>query len=190
MIDNSKTSFGRLMAMTLIGTGLVAIGIMFMLLLYNKNEAAASTSDFSVVPVEVEFAAPNLNLQTLAGEPVSLSKYRGSVVLVNLWATWCPPCREEMPALLKFYEAYKSDGFVLVAINQEESPDIVKAFVDDYGLTFPVWLDENYIAQQEFKTMNLPSSYVIDRNGQVRLMWIGGISQKNLEKYVSEIIKE
>ncbi len=191
MIDNSKAAFGRLMAMVLIGTGLIAIGIMFMLLLYNQqNEAAASASDFSVVPIKVEFVAPNLELQTLEGESVSLSKYRGSVVLVNLWATWCPPCREEMPALLRFYEAYKSDGFILIAINQEESPDIVQSFVDDYGLTFPVWLDEDYIAQQEFKTMNLPSSYVIDRDGQVRLMWIGGISQKNLEKYVPDIIKE
>ena len=191
MIDNSKAAFGRLMAMVLIGTGLIAIGIMFMLLLYNQqNEAAASASDFSVVPIKVEFVAPNLELQTLEGESVSLSKYRGSVVLVNLWATWCPPCREEMPALLRFYEAYKSDGFVLIAINQEESPDIVQSFVDDYRLTFPVWLDEDYIAQQEFKTMNLPSSYVIDRDGQVRLMWIGGISQKNLEKYVPDIIKE
>ncbi len=190
MIDNSKAAFGRLMAMTMIGAGLLAIGIMFMLLVYTQDDATASSSDFSVIPVKVNYAAPSLDLLTLEGEPVSLSDYRDSVVLVNLWATWCPPCREEMPTLLAFYEKYKSDGFVLIAINQEETRALVSPFVDQYELTFPVWLDEKYIAQQAFNTMNLPSSYVIDREGQVRLMWIGGISAKDLEKYVPDIIKE
>ncbi|MBK9207749.1 MAG: TlpA family protein disulfide reductase [Anaerolineales bacterium] len=121
---------------------------------------------------------------------MSLNDYRGSVVLVNLWATWCPPCREEMPALQKFYEKYKADGFVLIAIDQEETREVVAPFVKEFGLTFPIWLDADYLAQREFNTMNLPSSYVIDRTGKVRLMWIGGISKNNLEKYVPDIIME
>ena len=66
----------------------------------------------------------------------------------------------------------------------------VMPFVEEFGLTFPVWLDLDYLAEREFKTSNLPSSYVIDRTGTVRLMWIGGISKANLEKYVSDIILE
>ena len=184
---SSKPSVGQFIAPIMIGTGLIAIGIMFFLLLNNNT---ASVQDFSTVPAQVDFPAPELPLEDLAGNRVSLEDYRGSVVLVNLWATWCPPCREEMPTLLKFYEKYKEDGFVLVAINQEEKLEVVEPFVKEFGLTFPVWLDPDYLAEREFNTMNLPSSYVIDRNGRVRLMWIGGISKKNLEKYVPDVIME
>ena len=95
-----------------------------------------------------------------------------------------------MPTLQTFYEKYKTNGFELLAIDQEETLEVVEPFVKEFGLTFPIWRDEDYQAQQVFNTMNLPSSYVIDRSGRVRLMWIGGISKKNLEKYVPDLIME
>lgn len=175
------------MALMTTGLGFLAMGVMFLMLL---DQRSASTQDFSTVPAKVNFPAPELILEDLSGRKVSLTDYRGNVVLVNLWATWCPPCREEMPTLQTFYQKYKADGFVLVAINQEETLEVVQPFVDEFDLTFPVWLDEEYEAQRKFNTMNLPSSYVIDREGQVRLMWIGGISKRNLEKFVPDIILE
>ncbi len=187
MTTSIPPSRARLIAMMMVGLGLLATGAMFIMLLDQRDALA---QDFSTVPAKVEFPAPELNLQDISGKPVSLSDYRGSVVLVNLWATWCPPCREEMPTLQTFYEEYKQDGFVLVAIDQEETLEVVQPFVDEFSLTFPVWLDENYEAERKFNTMNLPSSYVIDRDGVVRLMWIGGISKKNLEKFVPDIILE
>ncbi|MBK8421005.1 TlpA disulfide reductase family protein [Candidatus Villigracilis saccharophilus] len=180
----------RFYAMLMIGIGLVSIGAMLFLLMKNKSDVAASSQDFSTVPVQVDFAAPKLDLTDLSGRSVSLDDYSGKVILVNLWATWCPPCRDEMPTLQKFYEKYKEKGFVLIAIDQEETPEVVAPFVAEFGLTFPVWLDLDYLAEREFNTSNLPSSYVIDRNGTVRLMWIGGISKSNLEKYVPDIILE
>lgn len=187
MTTSIHSSRVRILAMMMIGLGLLATGAMFIMLL---DQRAASAQDFSAVPAQVNFPAPELNLLDLSGRQVSLSDYRGSVVLVNLWATWCPPCREEMPTLLEFYEKYKQDGFVLIGIDQEEPLDIVQPFVDEFGLTFPVWLDKDYDAQKKFNTMNLPSSYVIDRSGTVRLMWIGGISKRNLEKFVPDVILE
>jgi thiol-disulfide isomerase/thioredoxin len=180
----------RFYATLMIGVGLVAIGVVLFMVLNNNSNNTAAPDDFSAVPVKVDFASPKLNLEDLSGKPVSLDDYLGSVVLVNLWATWCPPCKAEMPALQAFYENHNVDGFVLIGINQEETREVVKPFVQDFGLTFPVWLDLNYVAEQEFKTENLPSSFVIDRAGKVRLMWVGGISKKNLEKYVTNLIKE
>ncbi len=180
---------GRIIALILVGFGFLALGISFFMT-QRDSASYTSTSEFSTVPAKVDFPAPELTLSTLAGDEASLSDYRGSVVLVNLWATWCPPCTEEMPTLKAFYEKYRSQGFELIAIDQGETLEAVVPFVKEFALPFPVWLDTGSQAGLAFKTMNLPSSYVIDRDGQVRLMWIGGISKRNLEKYVPDIIKE
>lgn len=187
MTITAQLSTSRFFAMMMIGIGLILTGTV----LYGiSNKTSISNQDFSTVPVQVDYPAPELTLTDLEGNSVSLSDDFGSVVLVNLWATWCPPCKEEMPTLQVFYEKYRMDGFVLIAIDQEEPLEIVEPFVEEFGLTFPVWLDEEYQAQRLFNTMSLPSSYVIDRKGRVRLMWLGGISKENLEKYVSLIIME
>ena len=148
-------------------------------------------SDFSTVPVQVNYPAPELTLTDLQGITHSLANYRGQVVLVNLWATWCPPCKEEMPTLQAYYNKHADKGFIIIAINDgDPTPDVLQ-FAKEYQLTFPVWLDPTYIAtEQAFKTLNLPSSYVIDREGTVRLMWVGGINRKTLDKYVTPIIEE
>jgi peroxiredoxin len=96
-----------------------------------------------------------------------------------------------MPNLQKFYLRHQSQGLVVIAIEDGDPAADVISFVDDLGLTFPVWLDPTYQATDHaFRTVNLPSSYVIDRAGQVRLMWVGAISEANLEKYLPAIIKE
>ena len=185
MNTSQKTPISRFIPLTLLGLGLILI-------------AAASyfffvppQTDFSTVPVQVNFPAPEVTLTDTANVSHSLADYRGLVVLVNLWATWCPPCKEEMPTLQAFYDKYKENGFVIIAINDGDPKTDVLQFVKDYELTFPVWLDPTYYAtEQAFKTLNLPSSYVIDRNGTVRLSWVGGINRKTLDKYVTPLITE
>jgi thiol-disulfide isomerase/thioredoxin len=137
----------------------------------------------------VRFPAPALSLNDAQGVKRSLADYQGQVVLVNLWATWCPPCKEEMPTLQAFYDKYREDGFVIIAINDgDPTPDVLQ-FVEDYQLTFPVWLDPTYIATEEaFHTLNLPASFVIDRDGTIQLTWVGGISYSALEEYVAPLI--
>ena len=167
------------------GAVLIAASAYFML------RDLSPQTDFSTVPVKVNFAAPELTLTDTQGVSRSLADYRGQVVLVNLWATWCPPCKEEMPALQSFYNKHREEGFVVIAINDGDPTADVLQFVQDYELTFPVWLDPTYIAtEQAFKTLNLPSSFVIDRNGTVRLQWVGGISRKALDTHVIPIIME
>jgi peroxiredoxin len=180
-------------AMIVLGVGLILVGAAAFIAL---PKAGASTNapmsgSSLTVPVEVDYAAPKLTLSDLDGVERSLADYRGQVVLVNLWATWCPPCKAEMPTLKAYYEVYAADGFVTIAINDGDPAEAVTAFVQEYGLTFPVWLDPTYEAtERAFKTRNLPSSFVIDREGNIRLRWVGEIDRATLEKYVTPLILE
>ena len=168
-----------------LGLSLIAASVYFIL------RDAPDQTDLSTVPVQTDFPSPELTLTDLEGVTRSLSDYEGQVILVNLWATWCPPCKEEMPTLQAYHDKYQDRGFSIIAINDgDPAPDVIQ-FVEEYQLTFPVWLDPTYIATEDaFKTMNLPSSFVIDRGGIVRLFWVGEISANMLEKHVTPIIKE
>ncbi|HLO32154.1 MAG TPA: TlpA disulfide reductase family protein [Anaerolineales bacterium] len=177
----------RTLPFILLGMGLILIAASIYFVL---QEMPAQT-DFSTVPVKVNFSAPKLTLNDIQGVSHSLVDYRGQIVLVNLWATWCPPCKEEMPTLQAFYDRHRSEGFEIIAINDgDPTPDVLQ-FVKDYHLTFPIWLDPTYRAtEQAFKTLNLPTSFVIDRNGTIQLMWVGGISRKMLDKHVAPLLTE
>jgi len=170
---------------------LVAGGASWFLFSGPTSVAATAPTDFSAIPARVAYDAPSLELKDTQGVLHTLAEYRGQVILINLWATWCPPCAAEMPNLQRFYEGHRRDGFVVIAIEDGDSAGEVVAFVTVRGLTFPIWLDPTYQATDKvFKTSNLPSSYVVDRSGKIRLVWFGAISQANLEKYVAPLIKE
>ncbi len=139
-------------------------------------------------PAMVNLPAPELALTTLDGEPVSLADYRGQVLIVNLWATWCPPCKAEMPDLKAYYQEHRDEGLVLVAINVQEPADRVRPFVKAFDLPFPVWLDEAGASMMAFRTQGLPSTFVIDPEGQIRLIWYGRTSRELLEQYVTPLL--
>lgn len=177
----------KALPLVFLGFGLILIAVSVFFILQNTPTPAET----SAVPVKVNYTAPALTLADTQGKSHSLADYHGKIVLVNLWATWCPPCKEEMPALQTFYDKYKEQGFVVIAVNDGDPTKDVLQFVDDYQLTFPVWLDPTYIATEKvFKSLNLPTSFVIDRSGTVQLQWVGGISRKMLDQHVAPLITE
>jgi len=185
--SNSDKKTIKTLPLILIGLGLTLIAASTYFILQD----AAPQTDFSTVPVKVNYGAPQLTLTDTQGMAHSLSDYRGQVVLVNLWATWCIPCKQEMPALQSFYNNNKDNGFTVIAINDGDPLADVAKFAEEYDLSFPIWLDPTFIAtEQAFKTMNLPSSFVIDRGGTIQLLWVGGISRAMLEKHVTPLIME
>jgi len=186
------------MPLILIGSGLIILGVLGFIL-WPKPEAASdrapdttldSGGQNSSIPVQVEFPAPDLKLSDLDGKPVSLDDYRGQIVLVNNWATWCPPCKAEMPALQAYYDSHSHDGFTIVAIDAGDPAAAVQDFVREFGLTFPVWSDPEMKALDAFRNKGLPSSYVIDGSGTVRLAWTGAISREMLEKHVTPLLED
>jgi cytochrome c biogenesis protein CcmG/thiol:disulfide interchange protein DsbE len=139
------------------------------------------------------FQAPDFSLTTLTGEMVTLSELRGQPVLINLWATWCPPCRAEMPDLQATYEKYNQQGFTILAINAtyQDSQTSAASFVEEYGLTFPILLDTSGETARLYQMRALPTSFFIDREGIIQEVVVGGpMSPALLQVRVEKILQE
>lgn len=142
----------------------------------------------SLEPARVGEPASDFVLADLDGGPVRLSEFKGQVVLVNGWATWCPPCRAEMPTLQAFYSAHHDQGFTLLAVNAGESQATVSNFVSQMGFSFRVLLDPGQRVLSGLGTNGLPTSFVIDREGKVAYIHAGGITADVLESRVAPLI--
>jgi len=189
----NKQSRLKILSLMLVGAGLLIFGAVALVILPNPNpvpEPMVEQTDQGIMPAEMDEAAPDLVLVDLEGSEVSLEDYRGQVVLVNNWATWCPPCRAEMPILEAYYQDHKDEGFVLIGIEAGEPADEVEEFVENYGISFPVWLDPESKAIIGFRNMALPSSYVINPDGMIVLAWTGAVTLNSLEEYLTPLLKE
>jgi peroxiredoxin len=120
-----------------------------------------------------EIQAPDFQLNTLDGQTVCLSDFRGEVVLINFWATWCGPCAYEMPFLQQVYDEWQEAGLVLLAVNVGESPEKVAAFMQDHGFSFPVLLDTEGIVATQYGASSIPTTFLIDENGIAQAVKIG-----------------
>ena len=138
------------------------------------------------------FLAPDFELKTPAGETIKLSDLRGQAVLVNLWATWCPPCRAEMQTIETVYNEYKDQGFVVLAVNMtyQDNQLEIMPFVTEQGLTFPILLDETSDMAKDYQLQSLPSSYFIGRDGIINEVVIGGpMAEALLRTRIENILK-
>ncbi|NNJ11112.1 TlpA family protein disulfide reductase [Chloroflexales bacterium ZM16-3] len=147
---------------------------------------AAESTDMAP---EVGKLAPTFSLATPEGAPVSLASLRGQVVLVNFWATWCPPCRAEMPAIEAAYERYGGQGFAVVAVTANEQPADVTDFFNSRGLSFPALLDDGRV-HAAYRASGLPSSFFIDRQGVVRAVYRGAMSDAVITSEVERLLSE
>ncbi|GAB4501711.1 MAG: TlpA disulfide reductase family protein [Anaerolineales bacterium] len=139
------------------------------------------------------FTAPAVELPDLNGNPVRLADLRGQVVLLNIWATWCPPCRAEMPAIQRAYEAYRAQGFTVLAVNSTVQDDAAKIapFLAEYGLSFPVLLDEKGLVTRTYQINSLPTSFFIGRDGLIREVIVGGpMDEALLKTRIETLLKE
>lgn len=124
--------------------------------------------------------APDFTAASLGdGAPVSLSDYRGHALLVNLWATWCHPCREETPYLQAVYERYRDEGLRVLGVSVDRSADrdLVNEFVEEFGVEYDVALDPEAVSRELFHVRGLPTSVVFNRDGTVAFSWVGPISE-------------
>ena len=146
------------------------------------------TGDSSAAEIKQGYPAPNFELSTLDGKTVELKDYKGKKVILNFWASWCAPCRTEMPVLQKFYDK-KNEEVVLLSVNltkEDKSKDTVKKFVSDKNLTFPIPLDERGEVSDLYQVISLPTTYFIDKNGILKQKVIGPLNLELLKELLSE----
>ena len=139
------------------------------------------------------FLAPDFTLSTATDETISLIAQRGNPVIVNLWASWCAPCRAEMPAFQKVYDEYHSKGLEILAVNvtTQDRPASALSFAEEFGLSFPILLDRKGSISNIYQTGALPTTYLIDKHGIIREVVIGGpISEALLRIRVEELLNE
>jgi peroxiredoxin len=133
---------------------------------------------------------PLFELPSVDGATIALDDHKGQVVLINVWATWCPPCQVEMPAIEAVYQRYRDQGFSVLAVNQGEERETVQAFMRDYGLSFPALLDHEGAVSRAYRAHSLPSSFFIDRRGIIRTIYLGPISRGALAGTVEQLLRE
>ena len=128
----------------------------------------------SLTPLTKQPAAPDFKLPDMDGEMFTMQQYRGKPVIVNFWATWCPPCREELPSMNRAWEKVKDQGIEMLAINVGEDEETIFRFMADYPIDFQVLLDETSNATQKWPMKGLPTTFVIDPQGKIVYRAIGG----------------
>ena len=133
-------------------------------------------------------SAPGFALTNFKGDTVSLSQFRGRPVVINFWATWCVPCRREMPALQRALETYQEDGLVVLAVNFEEEANLVRPFVEEFDLTIEILLDTHAEVSQTYLITGLPHTVFVDRQGTIRHIQVGEVRPEMLEEFLGQIL--
>lgn len=174
----------------LFGGGLLLIVAAFIVWAATQSSTPTSTGNTVTGGILAQGQpAPVFTAHSLTNQQITLSDYQGDVVLVNFWATWCPPCKAEMPDLNAFYEAHKEEGFTVLAVNAYEDESLVRPFIEANGFTFPVLLDPDGIITDYYKVRSYPTSIIIDRTGTVRHIQIGLIFPEQLDSYILPLLE-
>ena len=173
----------------------IVLGILILSLVwigFSADPGGKSLSSSMSAP-QSGFLAPDFTLQTIENQQITLSNLRGKVVLVNLWATWCPPCQAEMPAIEAIYEEYKDQGLEILGVNTtyQDTPTDLEQFIPEHHLTFPILLDSTALISKQYQLQALPTSFFIDRKGIIREVVVGGpMSTALLRSKIEQLIQE
>ena len=186
------------MKKNILGFGILTLLVLLFGMNIFDGEKGSEIALPSSPPNEIEVAkieassevkvAQDFTLTTLQGEQVSLSDYKGKIVILNFWATWCGPCKEEMPHMQKFHE--KNPDVAMLAVNltsMDLGIDVVKQFVHDSGLTFPILLDEADVVGKQYNIITIPTSYMIDRGGRIFREVVGPMDERMMEELISDL---
>ncbi len=184
-VDQKQADAGlrRTLAIGMIAIGALLFAAAALLLIAHRGDTTTSLG-----PARVGAQLGNFTLTDVTGKQVRLSDYAGRPVLINAWATWCPPCQAEMPDLNAYYKAHSSQGFVILAINAGETAAQASAFANQLGLTFPILLDPSESLMDTLHIADFPTSILVGRDGTVKAIHVGRLTPATLEKEITPFL--
>jgi peroxiredoxin len=202
--QQKKSNKNRQIAIGVIVAGLVLAAVAGFLLLSNRS-GSGGTADTSNIPDSLAVAtldgiknsetqpmqgkpAPNFGFRYPDGTTYALADFKGQPVIVNFWATWCPPCRREMPGLVDAYESHKDDGLMIIEVDAGETASHVAPFVEEYNMTMPVVLDQHQKVTRLYHTDSFPTSFFIDKDGVIQARWVGYLPEDQLALNLQKIM--
>jgi cytochrome c biogenesis protein CcmG/thiol:disulfide interchange protein DsbE len=182
-IESPRHAALLILLVTLLGSGWIAA----------SAAPDGSTTEGRIPSPRAGFLAPDFTLDTLDSSTIRLDSLRGQVVVINLWASWCSPCRAEMPALQRVYEEMEGQGVAVLGVNMtaQDTETRVEGFVREYGLTFPILLDREGSVGRIYRSRALPTTFFVDRKGVIREVVVGGpLSETTLRSILMPLISE
>ncbi len=142
-------------------------------------------------PSRQQTTATDFTITLMNGESFQLSEQRGNVVLMNIWATWCGPCADEMPDFVDLYEKYRDQGLMVLGVSiDEQGRSVVKPFMEKFNVTYPIVIDDGTIMDKYGPTMGIPTTYIIDKQGDLRYFSVGALTKQELEPRLKELLEE
>jgi peroxiredoxin len=171
-------------------------GVMYLFVLlagYAVGMTAFAQHNHSAVEAATSEPAPDLLLNKLSGNKIHLNEYKGKWVFLNFWATWCPPCLQEMPEMEMFYQQFKKKNMVMLAVSvDKDSPSTIASFIKDHGYTFDVFLDPDGESLSKFGISTIPATFIINPKGEIVSQANGPRSwmDKEIIKYFNDLMKK
>lgn len=171
-------------SLIMVGGGMLILAAVFFF--FSSQTADTQTG---LRPPRLGQPMPDLALKDLSGNLVRISDYAGQPLLINAWATWCPPCKAEMPLLNEYYLQHKAEGFVILAVNAGETHTQVSQFISQAGFSFPVLLDADSAALSQLGVFSFPTSIVVGRDGNVKKIHVGLITPETIRNEIAPLLE-
>ena len=156
-----------------------------------KPQALEQLDPYSakLYPAQREAKARDFSVTQVNGNTFQLSEHRGKVVLLNIWATWCAPCREEVPDFVELYSEYRDEGLVVLGVSiDKQGESVVKPFMEKYEVNYPIVIDKGEILEKYGPTMGIPTTYIIGKEGNLEYFAVGRLTSKELEPRLKKLL--
>ncbi len=166
---------------------LIVVAVLIVIVIYVTSHRSGPGKP-TMASVTAHSVAPDFSLEGMNGQPLNLSAYKGKVVLLDFWATWCVPCRSEIPHFVNFQEKYGPQGLQVIGISMDDGPKPVRQFYDEMKMNYPVAIGTESMAQSYGGVLGLPITFLIDRDGRVYKKHIGEVDMSVLEQEIQSLL--